>query len=148
GGESISVVDLEKGQVTGKVAFPPLPYNASVALITPAAIAATLSGLQIVMSNGTLWRAVNNQALPRPTSTVIGTTALQAPRSIVAAPGGEYALLLAGNGVAYLYDAMSDDFVVSQQVVSTPIQGYYGPMAAGPRGTFWVVNGQVLNPSL
>lgn len=57
GGESISIVDLEQAQVTGGVRFPPLTCNAGVALITPSVIAATLSGLQIVMSSGALWQA-------------------------------------------------------------------------------------------
>ena len=52
---------------------------------------------------------------------------------MVATPGGEYALLLGGSGTAYLYDASADDFVLSQSVVSTPIQGYFGPVAARAR---------------
>lgn len=148
GGESVTIIDLEKGEVTGKVEFPPLAYNAAVAIITPSVIAATVGGLQMVMSNGALWKVVNGRAMPREASPVIGSTTLQAPRSMIATPGGEYALLLAGNGTAYLYDAMSDDFVLSQQIVGTPIQGYYGPMAAGPSGQYFIVNGQVLNRSL
>ncbi|MFB3825989.1 MAG: beta-propeller fold lactonase family protein [Bryobacteraceae bacterium] len=148
GGESISVIDLEKQEVTGKVRFPPLPYNASVALNTPSVIAAGLAGLQIVMSDGTLWRVVDNVATPRRTSTVIGSSTIQSPRTMIAAPGGEYIVLLGGNGVGYLYDAMADEYVLSQQVASTPIQGYYGPLAAGPRGQYFVVNGSVLNQSL
>jgi uncharacterized protein (TIGR03437 family) len=67
---------------------------------------------------------------------------------MLATPGGEYIVLLAGNGVAYLYDALSDEYVLSQQVASTPIQGYYGTIAAGPGGQYFVVNGTVLNRSL
>jgi uncharacterized protein (TIGR03437 family) len=148
GGESISIIDLDKGEVSGKVRFPPVPYNASFALNTPSVIAATLSGLQIIMSDGTLWKVVANAALPRKNSTVLGTTAIQTPRTMAAAPGGEYAILLGGNGTAYLFDGMTDDFVLSQSVATTPIQGYYGPVAAGPRGQYFVVNGRILNSAL
>ncbi len=148
GGESISVIDLEAGAVTGSVRFPPVPYNASFALITPAALAATLSGVQMVMSDGSLWKVVNNEAIPRGTSRVIGTATVTAPRGIVATPGGEYALLLAGNGNAYLFDAMTDEYVLGQTVAAAPIQGYYGTLAAGPGGRYFVVNGTLLNSSL
>lgn len=148
GGESISIVDLDRDEVVGTVRFPPVPYNAAFALNTPASIAASLSGVQIIMSDGRLWRVVDGQAIPRPASRLVGATALPAPRSMAASPGGEFVLVLAGNGVAYLYDAMADDFVLSQTVASTPIQGYFGSLAAGPRGQYWVVNGNVLNSSL
>src|SRR5262249_33975573 len=70
------------------------------------------------------------------------------PRTIAATPGGEYALLLGGDGTAHLYDAMSDDYVLSQSVATAPIQGYFGPVAAGPRGQYYLVNGRVLNSTL
>jgi uncharacterized protein (TIGR03437 family) len=111
-------------------------------------IVATLSGLQVVMSDGMLWKVVNDEAMPRKSGVVLGTSAITSPRTMVATPGGEYALLLGGSGTAYLYDATADDFVLSQSVVSTPIQGYFGPLAAGPRGQYYVVNGIVLNSSL
>lgn len=148
GGESISIVDLDEGVVTGRVKFPPVPYNASFALNTPSLLAATVAGVQIVMSDGSLWKIVDDEALPRRTSPVIGSTTVQAPRTIVATPEGEYALLLGGTGTAYLYDAMSDDYVLSQSVVTTPIQGYFGPLAAGPRGQYFLVNGRLLNSTL
>lgn len=148
GGESISIIDLETREVSGKVKFPPVPYNASFALVTPSLLAATLGGVQIVMSSGALWKIVGNEALPRPVSPLIGTTAITAPRTIAATPDGEYALLLGGTGTAYLYDAMSDEYVLSQSVVTTPIQGYFGPVTAGPRGAYFVVNGRILGPTL
>ncbi|MBI4877556.1 MAG: beta-propeller fold lactonase family protein, partial [Acidobacteria bacterium] len=148
GGESISIVDLDQGQVTGKVKFPPVAYNASFALNTPSVIAATLNGPQIVMFDGTLWRVVDNEALPRKNSVVLGTSTIQAPRTLVATPGGEYAMLLGGNGTAYLYEAAADNFILSQSVVASPIQGYFGPVAAGPQGRYFVVNGRPLNSSL
>jgi len=148
GGESISIVDLNQGAVTGRVQFPPVPYNASFALVTPSVIAATLSGLQIVMSNGQVWHVVNNEAMPRAAGPVLGSTTITSPFNLVATPGGEFALLLAGNGTAYLFDASADAYVSSQTVQSTPIQGYYGAVAAGPRGQYYVVNGSLLNSSL
>jgi uncharacterized protein (TIGR03437 family) len=134
--------------VTGKVKFPPVYYNASFSLITPSIIAWTLSGLQVMMSSGAMWTVINDEAMPRKSSAVLGTSTITSPRSLVATPGGEYALLLSGSGVAYLYDAATDDFVVSQSVVATPIQSYFGPVAAGPRGQYYVVNGNILNASL
>lgn len=148
GGESISIIDLDAGRMTGKVRFPPTSYNASFAVITPSVIAAGMNGVEMVMSSGALWSIVNDVALPRPTSKIIGTTTIQTPRTLVATPGGEYMILVGGNGVAYLYDAMSDDYVLSQQVTSTTIQGYFGAVTAGPRGQYFVVNGQVLNSAL
>ncbi|MBL8173985.1 MAG: beta-propeller fold lactonase family protein [Bryobacterales bacterium] len=148
GGESISIIDLEIREVSGTVKFPPVPYNASFALVTPSLLAATLGGVQVVMSSGALWKIVGDEALPRAVSPVIGTAAIAAPRTIAATPDGEYALLLGGTGTAYLYDAMSDEYVLSQSVVTTPIQGYFGPVTAGPRGAYFVVNGRVLGPTL
>ncbi|MBI4905565.1 MAG: beta-propeller fold lactonase family protein [Acidobacteria bacterium] len=148
GGESVSIIDLEQGRVVDRVQFPPVPYNASFALVTPSSLAATLAGVQVVMSDGTLWKIVGNQALPRRLSAAIGTSTVTAPRAMVATPEGNYALLLGGTGTAYLFDAMSDDYVLSQSVVSTPIQGYFGPMTAGPRGSYYVVNGKLLNATL
>jgi hypothetical protein len=65
GGETISVVDLDRGTQTGLIRFTPLPFNSNAALVTPNLIAAGLQGPQVVMSNGSLWRVVGNQALPR-----------------------------------------------------------------------------------
>jgi uncharacterized protein (TIGR03437 family) len=81
-------------------------------------------------------------------STVIGTATIPAPRTIAATPNGEFMLLLAGNGNAYLYDALVDDYVASRQVAVAPIQGFFGPVSAGPRGQYFLVNNLVLNQSL
>ncbi|MFN0102011.1 MAG: hypothetical protein ACKV2U_07970 [Bryobacteraceae bacterium] len=148
GGESISIIDLDKLQVSGKVKFPAIPFNGATPVISPSAIAVTQSGLQIVMSNGTLWRVVGDEAVPRRVSAVIGTATVPAPRTIAATPNGEFMLLLAGNGNAYLYDALVDDFVASRQVATAPIQGFFGPVSAGPRGQYFLVNDIVLNQSL
>lgn len=150
GGESISIVDLERGQTTGRVRFPPIPFNAAVALVTPSVIATGLRGPQIVMSDGTLWKVVGNEAVPRTLNpSVFGTTRVVAgpTRTMASTPGGEFILLLAGNGNAYLYDALADEYVAGRQVV-TLLQGYYGPVTAGPRGQYYVVNGTVLNNAL
>jgi len=163
GGEFISIVDLNKGEVVGRVLFPPIPFNASAAIVTPQVIAAGLSGLQVVMNNGTLWQVIGKTVVPRGVSAVIGADSAGRPRTIpaartmVATPGGEYILLLAGDGNAYLYDATNDDFVMSRQAFTnqtqgvSPVntrQGLYGALAAGPRGQYYVVNGLILNQAL
>jgi len=150
GGESISIVDLNLGRTVGRVRFPATPLNASTPAITPSVIAAGLSGLQIVMSNGTLWQVIGNEAVPRPLSPIIGSLTVPAPRTMAATPNGEYILLVAGanNTMAYLYDAMSDEYVVARQLVSGAAQGFLGPVTAGPRGQYYVVNGMLLNQSL
>jgi len=148
GGESISIVDLNKMEAVGRVKFPPIPFNGNLPIITPQAIAATQRGLQVVMSNGTLWSVVGDEAMPRRISPAIQTNTVPAPRAMTATPNGEYALLLDGQGYAYLYDALTDEYVIRRQVVTPPIQGYYGPVAAGPRGRYYLVNGLVLNEAL
>ncbi len=148
GGESISVVDLTQSKVVNNIQFPALPFNGSAAVINPSVIAYSQRGLQIVMSNGTLWKVIGNNALPRSVSPVIGTATIPAPRTMASTPNGEYILLLDGNGNANLYDAIADDYVQRRQVQPAPIQGYYGPVSAGPRGQYFLVNGLVLNSSL
>ena len=148
GSEYISVIDLDKQAVISKIVMPPIPFNGFYNPIQPSIIAATQRGLLVVMSNGTLWRVVGNELVPRTTSQIIGAATIPAPRSLAATPNGEFALLMAGNGNVFLYDASVDDFVQSRQVATNPIQGYYGPVAAGPRGQYFVANGLVLNQSL
>lgn len=159
GGENISVVDLEKRAQTGSIRFPALPFNSGVALVTPSLIAAGLQGPQVVMSDGSLWRVVGNQVLPRTLNTaVFGTSrTLSGPSQTMAStPGGEYIFLLAGNGAGYLYDASVDDWVAQRQLFTTSantstlpvIQGYYGPIAAGPQGQYFLANGIIFNQSL
>jgi len=65
GSETLSVVDLDKGVQVGLVRFTPLPFNSNVSLVTPSVIASSLRGPQVIMSNGSLWRVVGNQVLPR-----------------------------------------------------------------------------------
>ena len=150
GGESISVVDPDKRVVSGKISYPPIPFNANFALVTPSVIAMSQRGLLVVMNNGTLWRVVGNELVPRSISPVIGTTTLNAPRTMAATPNGENVIVMTGNGFVYLYDALSDEFVQGRQIFTTAQTraGYFGPIAAGPRGQYFLVNGTVLNQSL
>jgi uncharacterized protein (TIGR03437 family) len=150
GGEQISVVDLTQGKVTGRVLFPPLPFNAGFSLITPALLASSQRGVQVIMSDGTLWKIVGDKVTPRPLNTNIFGTArsLPAPQTMASTPEGSYVLILAGNGTAFLYSAADDDFVAARSVIPTPITGYYGPIAAGPNGQYYLVNDQVLNQAL
>ena len=159
GSETISVVDLDKAAQTGLIRFTPLPFNSNAALVTPSLIAAGLQGPQVVMSNGSLWRIVGNQVLPRRLNTaVFGTsTTLPGPTQTMAStPGGEYIFLLAGNGNGYLYDASVDDWVAGRQLFTAntntsslpDMTGYYGPIAAGPQGQYFLANGVIFNQAL
>ena len=150
GSEYLSVVDLTKGAVIGKVRLPPIPLNASFALLTPSVIASSQRGPQVLMSDGTLWMVVGATMVPRTLNTdVFGTVrAIPAPQTMASSPEGSFVLLLAGNGSAYLYSAAADDFVAARLVIPTPIQGYYGPIAVGPGGQYYLVNNQVLNQAL
>ena len=150
GSEYLSVVNLTTGAVSGKVRLPPIPFNASFALLTPSLIASSQRGPQVIMSNGTLWTIVGSTVVPRTLNTdVFGTaTSIPAPQTMASSTEGGFVLLLAGNGSVYLYSATADDFVAARQAISTPIQGYYGPIAAGPAGAYYLVNNQVLNQAL
>lgn len=151
GGESVSIVDLDERRVIGEIEFPPVPRNAAAAVIYPRTLAMGLSGLQIVMSNGTMWKVVGNQAVPRPANTnIFPTNTVSAPQEMIATPGGEYMLLLDGNGVAYLYDALADTYTVSRRIY-TPNQtiiSYYGVLGAAPRGAYYLANGLILSSSI
>lgn len=150
GGETISIIDLTKGVVTGQVGYPPLPFNASFTLIMPQILASSERDPQVLMSDGSLWKIVGNTVIPWTLDpNVFGTTArITAPQSMVSTPDGAYVLLLNGNGVGYLYDAGVDDFVSAVQVIPTPIAGYFGPVAAGPGGDYFLANTQILNLAL
>lgn len=151
GGESISIVDLDRMQTVGRVKFPPIPFNAAFSLIYPSVMASSIRGPQVIMSDGTLWRVVGDTAVPRVLNPNVFGTARTIPgpiRTMASTPEGQYVLLLAGNGTAYLYDANVDDYIVQRQVVTAPIQGYYGPIAAGPGGRYYLVNSFILNQSL
>jgi len=150
GGETISIVDLTKNAVAGQVNYPPLPFNSNLAPITPMILASSERDPQVVMSNGSLWKIAGSSVVPWTLDTnVFGTTTtIPAPQSMVATPDGAYVLLLGGTGIGYLYDASVDDFVSAVQVIPAPISGYYGPLAAGPNGNYFLANAQVLNLAL
>ena len=150
GGESISIVDTTALQNTGRVAFPPLSFASNIALATPTIVAMGLSGLQFMTSDGTLWKVVGNAAVTRPASKLLGSTKFTASGTQMApTPAGEYILLTTTAGVAYLYDATLDDFVTDKQVLTgTQITGYVGPVAAGPGGAYYVMNGVLLDSNL
>jgi len=113
----------------------------------------TLSGVMFIKSDGSQWKALNNQATLRQTNSVtpavIANSTAQGPVRMVSGAGGKSAIVLGGTGTAYLYDAMADTFTVSNRVYTqTTIAGYFGPLAAAPDGSYYLANGLVLNSSL
>ena len=154
GGESISIVDADRMRVLGRVKFPPIPFNASQALVTPSVIAVSQRGPIFITSTGQLWSIIGDEAVPRGVSPVIGADTsgrprtITAPRSLASTPNGERVIVLSGDGFVYLYDALADDFIQQRQVFTGTQTGYYGPVTAGPRGQYYAVNGVVLNEAL
>jgi DNA-binding beta-propeller fold protein YncE len=155
GGESVQIVDLDLQQVVGSIAFPPVPRAGNAAITFVRGMAMGLSGLQLVTSNGNLWRVVNDQALPRIGTSITGVTAAgaQTPiagpvQTMIASADGQNGILLGGNGTAYLYDGLLDSYTASRQLFTNPIIGYYGPLAVAPEADFLLANGLVLNQSL
>jgi DNA-binding beta-propeller fold protein YncE len=151
GGESISIIDLNLQRVVDSVVFPPVQRNSTAAPIYPRSLAMGNFGLQFLMSNGTLWKVVGNQALPRPAdpNLIVPVTLTGCPNcGMIATPGGDFVLTLSGNGTGYVYDATADAYVTSRLLIPAPIQGYYGVMGAGPSGAYYLVNGLIVNPSL
>jgi uncharacterized protein (TIGR03437 family) len=153
GGEWISKVDLEEGREYDRIGFPPTPFNASQAPVTPRVIALGIYGLQIWASTsntaaGTLWSASGRTAVLRPLSNAMGTTTIPAPVSMVSTPGNESIMLLAGNNTAYLYDSLADDFVLARTVMQAPVVSYYGVVGAGPEGRYFLANRAILNQTL
>lgn len=148
--EVISIVDLDRRTVIGRLRYPAIPLNANIPLVLPSAITMTQRGLLVLMNNGTLWSAIGNDLVPRPLSSIIGAATIPGPvRTMASTPAGEYAIILGGTGIVYLYDALQDDFVQARQIFTgTQLAGYYGPLTAGPRGAYYLVNGAVLNSSL
>jgi uncharacterized protein (TIGR03437 family) len=156
GGESISMIDLTQGKITGTVQFPAVPLNAATSIITPQAMASTYAGPLVIMSDGSFWRIDGNQAVRHSLNQVVfGTNVTTIPsgsgtssfRTMASSSEGQYVIIFSGNGNAYLYDASIGDFTMGKQIFSTQT-GYLGPVAAGPRGAYYVVNGTLLNSSL
>ena len=65
GGESISIIDLEKREVVGRVKFPALPFNGNAPLLTPRLMAAGQRGPLVIMNDGSMWRIIGNEIVPR-----------------------------------------------------------------------------------
>jgi DNA-binding beta-propeller fold protein YncE len=159
GGETIDVVDLNAEAVTSRITLPPIPRVANATAVTYVNnMAVGLTALQFMMSNGNLWEVVGGQAVPRTGTYVTGvssTTGAQTPiatpsyyQSMVSSTDGSTILLLGGTGEAYLYDGLTDTYTSSNQIFTTPITGYYGPLGVGPAGAFLLADGLVMNPSL
>ncbi len=161
GGESISQVDLDAQKVVGGIAFPPLPRAGANAPNHVVALASGLSGLQFAMAtanttgtNASQWEVIGGHALVRqadsvavnPTTTT--SNLLPAPIQMAATPGGENILTMNGSGTVYLYDGLSDQYTASDQLTSTTITGYYGPLAAAPGGAYFNANGVVLSSTI
>jgi uncharacterized protein (TIGR03437 family) len=161
GSEYISIINPSTMQVTGQVTYPPLAFNATTGLSLPSVIAFGLSGLQIVNSDGSLWKVVGTSAVPRPASVLLGATlsaklltpSATATVTMAASPDGQFILFAANTTstttgtVAYLYDATIDDFV-AEKTIETTATGYLGPVVAGTGGQFYIVNGVPLNSDL
>ncbi len=151
GGEWISIVDLDQQIEVNKIDFPAWPFNFNQAPATPRSIAMGIFGPQFVTSAGTVWSVRNGAAILRATVPVInptGAATLSTPAGIVSSPGSEALILMNNAGVAYKYDSLTDSYVNSQTVMSAPIDSYYGPLAAGPGGQYFVANRAILNSTL
>ena len=153
GGESIQMVDLDLRQVVGSVQFPALPRQGggnNANPIAPRAMAVGLFGLNFIMSNGSQWKLVGNQATVRPADSITPATLAGAPYfTMMASPDNRYILTLGGSGSSYLYDALADTYIAGSLLFnSTPIQSYYGLLAVAPQSNFLVTNGLILNSSL
>jgi uncharacterized protein (TIGR03437 family) len=57
-------------------------------------------------------------------------------------------MLYTGTGNGYLYDYTVDDFTITKNILSTPLTGYRGPVAAGTGGKYFAVGGSLLDASL
>ncbi len=155
GGELIDIVDLTIGKDVGHVNFPPIPRQAggvTAALLYPMAMAMANSGLQFIMSNGGQWKVVGGNAVPRAADLVTRSAAnnniIPTPVTMLASPDNTRLLTLGAGGAAYLYDAASDSYISTGTLFPNPIQGFFGPLAAGPGQAWYALGGLYTNPSL
>jgi DNA-binding beta-propeller fold protein YncE len=158
GGETIDIVDLNAQSVTGRITLPPIPRIANAAVTNVNNMAVGLTALQFMMSNGDLWEVIGGQAVPRTGTYITGvsaTTGAQTPiatpsyyQSMVGSTDGSTILLMGGTGETYLYNGLTDTYTTSNQVFTTPIAGYYGPLGAAANGAFLLANGLVMNQAL
>jgi len=159
--EQVMMVDLDQQQIIGSVQLPAIPVSATTgttttSVLSPNGIAMGLSGLQMVMNNGTLWSVAGNQALPRKGTAVTGVNAttgaqtpITGPQTILAADDGSFATLLSGNGTLYLYDGLNDAYSTSRQLLqNAQITSYYGGLGLASAGKFTLANSLVLNHAL
>ena len=152
GGESISIIDLDLQRMVDSVVFPPVQRNGTAAPIYPRSLAMGYFGLQFLMSNGTLWKVVGNQALPRPADPngLMPVTLTGCPNcGMIATPGNDFILTFSGNGTAYVYDSTADAYVASAAADSGADPGLLRRCWARVRAerTTWS-NGLIVNPSL
>ncbi len=153
GGETISVVDMDTGKIVDTVSFPARPRSGTSSPVSPAAIANGLFGLQIAMSDGSLWQADGNEATVRATSSIIASqltvSGNNGPVRMMSTTDMQAIATMAGNGTIYRYDALSDSYTnYTRPYTSTNITGYYGPLAAGPDGSYFAMNGFILSTGL
>ncbi len=152
GGEAVSIVDLDQGRIVGRLKYDAIPFNANLPLVTPSLVASTVGGVLVVMNNGSVWEQIGGDLVPRRLETdIFGTaTTIPGPRSLAVSPDGEFVLIFSGaNGFAYLFSAREDRFIVGRQIFQpAQLTGYVGAVTAGPNGSYFVVNGQLLNSSL
>jgi DNA-binding beta-propeller fold protein YncE len=161
GGESISAVNLDTGVVSSAAAFPPLPRAGAQAPSHPVAMAMGQTGLQFLMatSNGTgtlasQWELINGNAVLRRADTIAvnpnntSQSTLPGPMQMQATPDGANILTMNGLGTVYLFDGTNDAYTASSQLFNAPIQGYYGPVAAGPTGSYFLADGAVLSSTI
>jgi hypothetical protein len=157
GGETIDIVDLNAQSVTGRITLPPLPRIAS-AITYVNTMAEGLTALQFMMSNGNLWEVIGGQAVPRTGTYITGVSATTGAQTAIATPAyfqsmvgssdGSTILLMGATGEVYLYNGLTDTYTASNQVFTTPIDGFYGPAGAAIGGDFLLANGLVMNSSL
>ncbi|MDQ6677156.1 MAG: hypothetical protein M3Z09_07655 [Acidobacteriota bacterium] len=157
GGELISIVDLSQtpALVAGTVNFPPLPRQGggtNTAVLNPRSLAYGLFGLEFIMSDGSQWKlSAGNTATVRPVDSVTkvnNSIKFTPPTSMIASPDAVSILTLSGNGDAFLYDSPSDSYTNVALLFPAPVQGFFGPIAAGPGGAYYLAGGLVLNSSL
>jgi len=152
GGESIQVVDLETRRIVDNIIFPPIPRNGQQLAQRPTAMAMTLSGLQFVMATGTnaagsLWKLNGNEASPRIQSPVVPAT-IGGPHYLASTADGRWMVTMAGNGTGYLFDGLVDAYTTSRSIYTQAPISYFGPLAAGNGGAYYLAGGQILSPAL
>ena len=161
GGESISIVDLDAGVVTGSIPFPAIPRAGANPPNHVVAMAVTQSGLQFMLATSnnpgtpvSQWEVIGGQAVLRQADSIAvnpNNTALNilpAPVQMSATPGGENLLTMNGSGTVYLFDGLNDAYTASAQLFNQPIQGYYGVIGAAPGGAYFLANNLVLSSTI